>query len=187
MELSLPNRAAAHEEARLVPPRARTDELVVQELPDETLVYDLKRHRAYCLNRTAAQIWRQCDGRATVADMARSLEAEFKTPVNGAVVWLALRRLDRARLLQERIDQSRNQIGYSRRQMIRQLALIGGFVAVLPMIQSIVAPTAASAVTCVSNCTNKPDCTRCSAGGGQVCTKVCWKGNCVGKILSGCP
>ena len=37
-------------------PRARQDELVVEELPDETLVYDLKRHKALCLNRTSVLV-----------------------------------------------------------------------------------------------------------------------------------
>ena len=42
---------------RALMPRARQDELVVEELQDETLVYDLKRHKARCLNRTAALVW----------------------------------------------------------------------------------------------------------------------------------
>ena len=39
-------------------PRARTEGLVVTELPDELLVYDLERHRAYCLNPTAALVFK---------------------------------------------------------------------------------------------------------------------------------
>src|SRR2546423_15689116 len=42
-------------------PRARDARLVIQELPDELLVYDLERHRAHSLNRTAALVWRHCD------------------------------------------------------------------------------------------------------------------------------
>jgi hypothetical protein len=37
-----------------VPPKGRTAGLVESELPDELLVYDLVRHRAHSLNRTAA-------------------------------------------------------------------------------------------------------------------------------------
>ncbi len=29
---------------------SRRDELVVRELPDEVLVYDLRQHKAHCLN-----------------------------------------------------------------------------------------------------------------------------------------
>jgi hypothetical protein len=43
---------------RALMPRARRDELVVEELDDETLVYDLERHKARCLNHTAALVWR---------------------------------------------------------------------------------------------------------------------------------
>lgn len=51
-------------QTRLKPlPRARSQKLVVQELNGETLVYDLQKHKAYCLNRTASQLWRACDGR----------------------------------------------------------------------------------------------------------------------------
>ena len=39
-------------------PRARTEGLVVTELPDELLVYDLERHRAHCLNPTAALVFK---------------------------------------------------------------------------------------------------------------------------------
>lgn len=169
-------------------PQARTNDLVIQELADETLVYDLKRHRAYCLNRTAALVWRECDGRVTVADMARHLEDELKAPVDESVVWLALNRLDSAQLLQERIARPADRTGYSRREVMRKLGLVGTLAVVLPIVQSIAAPTAASAVTCVASnaCAGKPSCTPCGPGSGA-CTKVCWKGNCVGKSLSGCP
>ncbi len=55
------------ETTRALMPRARQDELVVEELSDETLVYDLKRHKANCLNRTAALVWQDCDGQTSVA------------------------------------------------------------------------------------------------------------------------
>ena len=51
-------------------PEARREDIVVQELPDETLVYDLKRHKALCLNRAAGLVWKHCDGRTSVAEMA---------------------------------------------------------------------------------------------------------------------
>ena len=44
------------ETTRALMPRARQDELIVEELQDETLVYDLQRHKARCLNRTAALV-----------------------------------------------------------------------------------------------------------------------------------
>ena len=58
------------ETTRALMPRARQIELHVEELPDETLVYDLERHKARCLNRTAALVWRHCDGQTGVAEVA---------------------------------------------------------------------------------------------------------------------
>jgi hypothetical protein len=43
-------------------PQARTEGLTVRELAEETLVYDKERHKAHCLNRTAACVWKHCDG-----------------------------------------------------------------------------------------------------------------------------
>ncbi len=37
-------------------PLARHEGLVVQKLDGEVLIYDLQRHRAHCLNSTAAAI-----------------------------------------------------------------------------------------------------------------------------------
>lgn len=54
-------------------PRSREAGLVVQELHEEALVYDLERHKAHCLNQIAARVqnqptildgWRACEDRA---------------------------------------------------------------------------------------------------------------------------
>jgi hypothetical protein len=44
-------------------PRARAENLTVRVLGDETLVYDQERHKAHCLNATAALVWRHCNGK----------------------------------------------------------------------------------------------------------------------------
>ena len=73
-------------------PRARTEGLVVRELPDELLVYDLERHRAHCLNPTAALVFKHCDGRRSVAQIARILrrELDVDAPADESLVWLSL-------------------------------------------------------------------------------------------------
>jgi len=55
------------------PPKARTADLIVKELPEEVLIYDLKRDRAHCLNLTAAAVWKYCDGQTSPAEIARRL------------------------------------------------------------------------------------------------------------------
>ena len=58
-------------------PQARDEGLVIQELPDEVLVYDLDRHRSHCLNHTASAVWRLCDGQKSVSEIAQKLRAEL--------------------------------------------------------------------------------------------------------------
>ncbi len=152
-----------------VMPRAREDELVVEELPDEILVYDLKSHKASCLNRTAALVWRHCDGQTTVAEMATMLENELEIPADEAVVWMALDRLGRSRLLTEQVTLPADRAEYSRRAVLRTIGRAAGIALLLPVVESIVAPTAAHAQTCVTvivcegvlvppQCFNQPIC-----------------------------
>ena len=138
------------ETTRALMPRARQDELVVEELPDETLVYDLKRHKARCLNRTAALVWRRCDGQTSVAEVAALLEEQLAAPTDEAVVWMALDRLGRAHLLSEPVTLPADRAQYSRRQMLRTLRRAAGISLLLPVIESIVAPRAAAQASCIS-------------------------------------
>ena len=55
-------------------PKKRKEGIIVKELPDEVLVYDLDRDKAHCLNHSAAAVWERCDGRTTVAEIARAVE-----------------------------------------------------------------------------------------------------------------
>ncbi len=120
-------------------PRAREQDLIVSRLDGETLVYDVTRHRAYCLNRTAAEVWQLCDGRRDVAALARRLAAGTETPPNQELVRLALERLTRARLLMPQRDAAPPGPSVSRREMIRR----AGVAALLPVVASVVVPSAA--------------------------------------------
>src|SRR6266849_10910214 len=84
-------------------PRKREHGLIIDELPDEVLVYDLDRHKAHCLNRTAALVWRRCDGKTPPREIARRLQGELDQPFNEDLVWLALRQLNKIQLLEEPI------------------------------------------------------------------------------------
>ena len=138
------------ETTRALMPRARQDELVVEELQDETLVYDLKRHKAHCLNRTSELVWQHCDGRTTVAELAALLERQLKIPADEAVVWMALDRLGRAHLLREQVTLPAERARYSRREVLRTLRRAAGISLLLPVVESIVAPRAAAQASCVT-------------------------------------
>jgi hypothetical protein len=158
-------------------PQARWEDLVIQEMPDEVLVYDLKGHKAHMLNQTAAFVWNHCDGETTPKEMAALMEQEWSKPVSEDVVWLALKQLSKANLLQEPIAMPDNGTRVSRRQAMRRL----GIAAMVPLVISIVAPTAmagASIPPICQSCVNK-------SSGAADCPNVCTGlGTCYGN--AGC-
>jgi hypothetical protein len=128
-------------------PRRREEDLLVRSLSDETLVYDLKRDQAHCLNATAAAVWQRCDGRTSAAQLAAMLRRECNIGADENVVWLALRQLQKARLLQTRVHPPSNFPRLSRRELIRTM----GVAAALPVVMTILAPEARAQAS--DNCT----------------------------------
>src|SRR3954469_5475581 len=102
-------------------PRARREGLIVQALPDETLVYDLDRDRAHCLNQTASLVWNRCDGRNTTKQIARAVSTDLNQPIDERFVWLALDQLSRNHLLKDGPAQPPI-LGMDRREVMRVLA-----------------------------------------------------------------
>jgi hypothetical protein len=144
----------------------------------ETLVYDLQRHRAHCLNAPAAFVFKYCDGTRSVRQLATGLAQETGAPVDVECVWLALEALDRARLLREPVVRPPRAGRLSRREVVRRL----GVAVLLPAVTSILAPTPAqAAATCVADCTGKAFGTPCSSTAPANCFCTCdGAGNCVG-------
>ena len=93
-------------------PAAREEEMIVQEMGEEVLVYDQRRHRAHCLNETAALVWRALDGKRTAAQVAARVRQERGVEMNEAVVELAVEELRRGGLVEEKW---RKRSGMSRR------------------------------------------------------------------------
>lgn len=120
-----------------VQPLARQSSLIVKEVDDETLIYDLETDKAHCLNSTAARVWKSCDGKKTVTDIALQLSSSCNSSVDEKVVWLALDQLEKFKLLDEPLSRP---TGFSRRQVVRTLGIAA---IVLPMVTSLVVPTAA--------------------------------------------
>ncbi len=112
-------------------PKARQADLSVRSLPDETLVYDLARRKAHCLNPTASLVWRHCDGRTGLAELARRVREELKVGKAEAVVRLALEQLSRRELLEQPVAPLAGAARVSRRQVLQKLALAA---VVLPLV-----------------------------------------------------
>jgi hypothetical protein len=115
----------------------------VRRLADETIAYDLDRHRGHCLNEAAAAVWQECDGRRDLAQIARRVSARLGHPVDEDFVALALRGLQRARLL----DSAPAPRAVSRREVARRLGLGGALAVLLPTVITLVAPTVLQAAT----------------------------------------
>jgi hypothetical protein len=130
-------------------PRARQHGLIIEDLPGEVLVYDSERDRAHCLNQTAALVWKYCDGKTTVSQMARSLERDLNTTsVDERMVSYALEQLSKDHLLEESFVPAAMLSGLTRRQMVRALGIAA--VIAVPVVTSIVVPTAQAATSCSS-------------------------------------
>jgi len=126
--------------------RQRLHDLIVHDLPDEVLVYDRRNDRAHYLNQTAALVWRACDGASTTADIARKLAAEHDDAFSEELVLFALDQLYKFELLETSLLGRVPLSALTRRQMVRTL----GIAAAVPVVTSIVAPTAAQAATCIA-------------------------------------
>lgn len=144
-------------------PIARKEELIIQELAEEVLVYDLRKNKAICLNQTSALVWQNCDGNKTAAEIASEMEKHFGSSVNEDLVWFALDQLEKENLLlnAEKIPNKFN--GLNRREVIKRLGVASAIS--LPIIASLVAPMAVHAQSCSGGANQPPGCP-CTGNGG---------------------
>ncbi|MEK6283391.1 MAG: PqqD family protein [Acidobacteriota bacterium] len=154
-------------------PVARSKNLIVKELPDETLIYDLDSDKAHCLNQTAALVWKNCDGRKTVAQLSEQMEGETNSKVPEEMVWLALAQLEESHLLESPLARPARLAGMNRRQLVRTIGIAA---LTLPVILSIVAPTAAQVGSCAGG--NRPDGCPCGNPGDCMPSQHCNSGVC---------
>lgn len=134
-------------------PIARKTGIVIQEVPDEVLVYDLDANKAHCLNQTAALIWKSCDGSRSITDIAKRVESLAGGNINDDFVWLAIDQLNENNLLEHEISSSFS--GMSRRDVIKKIGL--STMIAVPIIASLAAPQSAMAnVSCI--CNQNSDC-----------------------------
>lgn len=153
-------------------PTARKANLVIQEVPNEVLVYDLDNNKAHCLNHTAALVWNACNGSRSVPEIAQIIGLEAGSEIPDELVWLAIDQLNESDLLERQIQSEL--AGSSRREAIKKLGLAS--MIALPIVASLVAPQSVLAnVSCSCSaldtpptlqCTNRPPCPTNSCSGG---------------------
>jgi hypothetical protein len=171
-------------------PVSRRANVVVRELENEVLLYDLTLHKAYCLNPTSALVFQFCDGSNSVAAISDLMSKELKTLVNEDLVWLALKQLKQQNLLEPEEAITSQVTGFSRRELLKKARLSS--LVMLPAIVAIVAPTAVMAASCInflSPCVPGPN--RCCPGSicdgtmGKCGCKCTAPGDCFAQ--TGCP
>jgi hypothetical protein len=134
-------------------PVARKEGLVIQETAEEVLVYDLNSNKAHCLNRTAAFVWKSCNGNNSISEISRLFEKEVGSNVHEDLIWLAIDQLNEKQLLDAELVSSF--AGRSRREVIKKIGL--ATVVALPLVASLTAPTSALASTSCA-CVNPGAC-----------------------------
>lgn len=131
-------------------PCARRNDILLEKLVAETMVYDKTNHRAHVLNQTVALVWESADGRNSIDDIAQILHRELGLPADRSVVLLALQELGESGLLQEPVQAEVGPERLTRRQVAQRLGLAGASLALVPLVTSVLAPTPAMAASSVS-------------------------------------
>jgi len=175
-------------------PISRRDDLVVQELNGEVLVYDLKTHKALCLNETSALVWNACDGTRDLGELREYASTKMKASVTDDLIWLAIDQLSKEKLIENAPQPAAHLTGLSRRDVVKRIG-VGAMVAI-PIVSGLMAPRAlAAGSTCGTVCTcdnsNATAGTVCSTGaaggvacpGGTPCTRC--QANATGKNVAG--
>lgn len=132
-------------------PIARQRDILVQSIKDEVLVYDLKTNKVFCLNETSSIIWQLCNGQNDLTSIAAQFQKESNEQIPLEFIEIALEQLNKENLLENYQPRNGSMSKRSRREMIRKAGLATAMA--LPIITSIIAPSAVAAASCASGLT----------------------------------
>jgi hypothetical protein len=129
-------------------PVGRTQGLLTETLDGEVLVYNLAGDTAFHLNRTAALVWRSCDGTRTVSELVTLVAEELGEPVDEDVVLMALDSLSDHGLISSGYkERAGSDVALSRRRFFRRVGVAGGAALSAPVVYSAAIPMAAAALS----------------------------------------
>lgn len=129
-------------------PVSRQSDILTQDLENELLIYDLQINKAYCLNQTSAMVFQLSDGVRTVSEISELISRKLGVLVGEEFVWLALQDLEKENLLQNSDEMTDYLASLSRREMVKKACLAS--MAALPIIASVIAPSAVAAQSTTS-------------------------------------
>ena len=128
-------------------PKSKKADLIVQDVNNETLVYNLKTNQAFCLNQTSGLVWQYCDGKNSIADISNLVSQKLRIIASEDFVLLAINELNKSNLLESDSQFEKYFAGFNRREIIKRVGLAS--MIALPIISAVVAPTSANAASCV--------------------------------------
>jgi hypothetical protein len=173
-----------HRNSEAGTPAARYDKLVVTETADEVLLYDTEKHHIHHLNATTAAVWRLCDGKHTVVDLAREAGQALGAAVDEATVRLALTKLDDAGLLQASLVDELRMSRMSRRTFM-QRAGVASAIAVPAIVSTTAAVSAQSPIdNCSDTCTSDANCNTNQLNACKVCNGGVCSENICGRVCN---
>lgn len=149
-------------------PKSHAD-LLVRDLPDEILIYDLRNDKSYCLNSTAGIVFNACDGKTTLEDLKK------QTNLPEDIIRLSLDDLKKQNLIEA--DGVSSFTGISRREAIRRAGLAS--MIALPVISALIAPHPAHAAsgTCQTNVCLVTGANTCAGCTGRTITYTIYASN----------
>jgi hypothetical protein len=131
-------------------PRSMRQDISTQQVGAEILVYDERRHKAFCLNQSSSVIWELANGERTIGEIATAASLHLESPVSDELVLFAVEELRRDGLIEPAAIPGPTQT-ISRRAMMQRIGVGGALL--VPAIAAIVAPTAAQAYGGCVDCT----------------------------------
>ena len=166
------------DEAGSLCPRKVPHLLESPPLDGEVVVVDLAQNRSFTLNASLAEVWACCDGQTGLREAARRLSERFSVPLDEQTVILALRRLRRFGLIEDRPVEGDRSSRLTRRELAQKLrfALPGGLLLPVVTALAIQDPVWAASLPCIRDVV-------CAAGLG-VCGQSCFAS---GSATKDCP
>ncbi len=135
-------------------PRARSTDLITTRIDDELVVFDQAQNVGHSLNRTATLIFEHADGTHSIADLVALLQAELNENADEDLVLMTLDKLRRAHLMEEAPIRAAEAVRSTRRRFVRKIGLVGALTLLLPVVETVVAPTPAMAQSPGGGCDN---------------------------------
>jgi hypothetical protein len=121
------------------PKSLNRDQLVVEDLGTELMIYDQKRNRAFCLNEKAAFVWQHCDGKTTLLEIAGKLAQSSGEATDEKVVQFALQNLFQDGLLEPTTFEPLVAVGMTRRQVMQMIGVRAAVA--LPLVTALMVAT----------------------------------------------